>query len=113
MNSEIAAFTPVKIILKLETVEDKTKCDIEMTFIPPVNVWEFINKEDAIDIFRDEGFRNVSIGSKSIEKNGSIYTVIFASVVYPMTLGKFELIQNKLQSSIRRFLKKLPIKVNR
>lgn len=112
MNNNIKAFTPVRMKLTLESSNEETKCNLEIEFTPSVNIWEFLSKDTAIDIFKESGFTNISIDSKPIEKKNTIYTLISFSGVYPSSLSRFELIHNRIQNSIRRLLKKLPVKVN-
>ena len=113
MTAPTGSFSPTKITMKFKEIEDLTKCNLKIEFHPPVNIWEFIEIEDAKNVFSKEGFKKVHISSSASKTEQGIFTVLTFSSDIPVSLAKYGSIISRLLSAVKSLFKKLPLKVKK
>ncbi|MFX0096162.1 MAG: hypothetical protein ACFE7E_00210 [Candidatus Hodarchaeota archaeon] len=113
MAAPTGRFSPTKISMRFQEIEDLTKCNLKIEFYPPVNIWEFIEMEDAKNVFKKQGFKNVDISSSGSKTERGIFTVLSLSSDIPVSLAKYDSIISRLLSAVKSLFKKLPLKVKK
>lgn len=113
MTSPTGSFSPTRIAIKFQEIENLTKCNVKIEFHPPVNIWEFIEIEDAKEVFKKEGFKKVEISSSALKSERGIFTVLSLSSDIPVSLARYDSIISRLLSATKSLFKKLPLKVRK
>jgi len=113
LTTPTGSFSPTKITINFKEIEDLTKCNLKIEFHPPVNIWEFIEIEDAKNVFNKEGFKKVDISSSASKTERGIFTVLTLSSDIPVSLAKYDNIISRLLSAVKSLFRKLPLKVRK
>ncbi|MFX0068409.1 MAG: hypothetical protein ACFFA1_02540 [Promethearchaeota archaeon] len=113
MTTPTGSFSPTKITIKFQEIEDLTRCNLKIEFHPPVNIWEFMEIEEARNVFEKEGFKKVDISSSGSKTEQGIFTVLSLASDIPVSLAKYDSIISRLLSAVKSLFKKLPLKVRK
>ncbi|MFX1487104.1 MAG: hypothetical protein ACFFBS_08450 [Promethearchaeota archaeon] len=113
MPSPSGRFSPTRITIKFQEIKNLTKCNLKIEFHPPVNIWEFMEIEDAKEVFKREGFKKVEISSSALKTEQGIFTVLSLSSDISVSLAKYDNVISRLLSATKSFFRKLPLKVRK